>query len=158
MIVTGTSSTDGEFGLPVRDLSLSEMGGILDTRVRRRPPSFPPDACQFAVDTAPYYAGSNVTVDQTVNGWIEYLRGEFYSLPEVESVHVTIDDNNVDVWVIIPERDFAVLREVVDREMAVLENLGDVDRPPFLMEFHVLYRCGNAASRLIPQHALSLGR
>ena len=51
MIVTETSSAEAEFGLPVCHLFLSEMGATLDTRVRQRSPSFPPDAGQYVTDS-----------------------------------------------------------------------------------------------------------
>ena len=59
--------------------------------------------------------------DQTANGWISYIREVFYDIPQVESIYYTIDNTDIDIWLIIPTRDFSLLRRLVDLEMSVLD-------------------------------------
>jgi hypothetical protein len=96
--------------------------------------------------------------DQTMNGWLNYIRDEFYAIPQVEAIFVAIDDRDVDIWLIIPNRDFALLRTIVEREMKVMKVFTPTEKPLFLFEFHIVYRCGAAENELVPREAVSLPR
>jgi len=145
---------------------LSRKSGImLDTCARRRQtlPSFltpfVPDTYVYGSKAATLQGSSNtVSSDQTINGWIAYIREEFYSIPEVEAVYVVIEENNVDIWLLVPNRDFALVRQLVDREMKVLETFVAIEQLLFLFEFHIVYRCGADESQFLPQRAIRLPR
>lgn len=97
-----------------------------------------------------------MTSDQTANGWINHIKEEFYSVPEIESVYFTIDETNVDIWLVIPDRDFALVRQLVDLEMQIMSKFAAHGRAAFLLEFHIVYRCGVDEDRFIPQRAIRL--
>ena len=96
--------------------------------------------------------------DQYVNGWLSRIREELYSIPSVEDIFVSIEDNNVDVWVVIPQRDIAVLDQLADIEWQLLETFISGEHPAFLMDFHVIYRCGRNIKDLAPTGATRLPR
>lgn len=144
---------------------LGESTIILDTYYRRRQdlPSF---LTQFVPETYIYGykaetmqgCSDTVSADQTVNGWIAYVREEFYSIAGVEALYVVSEENNVDIWLVIPNRDFALLRELVEREMKVLETFIVIEEPLFLFEFHIVYRCGADESKFVPKRAIRIPR
>ncbi len=96
--------------------------------------------------------------DQRVDGWIALIRDELYTNPSVEDIFVSIEDNNVDVWVVIPKRDITILRQLVEIEGRILEILVSGERSPFLMDFHIIYRCGRNLKELTPTRAIRLPR
>ncbi len=100
----------------------------------------------------------HVISDQTVNGWIAYIKEIFYSVPEVESIYFTIEESDVDIWLVIPDRDFDLVRELVDREMQIMSKFASVESTVFLLEFHIVYRCGVDKGRFIPQRAIQIPR
>ena len=138
---------------------------MLDTCARRRQtlPSFltpfVPDTYVYASKAATPQGSSNtVSSDQTMNGWIAYVREEFYSIPEVEAIYVVIEENNIDIWLLIPNRDFALVLQLVDHEIKILETFVAIEQPLFLFEFHIVYRCGADESQFVPQRAIRLPR
>ncbi len=96
--------------------------------------------------------------DQSTNGWIALVREELYSNPSVEDIFVSIEDNNVDVWAVIPQRDIAVLHQLADIEWELLEMFVSGEHPVFLIDFHVIYRCGRDIEDLAPTRAIRLIR
>lgn len=96
--------------------------------------------------------------NQGANGWISYIRQELYSDPSVEDIFVSIEDNSVDVWVVIPERDISVLRQLVEIEGQILEMLVSGEHPAFLFDFHIIYRCGRNIDELAPTKSIRLPR
>ncbi len=96
--------------------------------------------------------------DQSTNGWIALVREELYSNPSVEDIFVSIEDSNVDVWVVIPERDIAVLHQIVEREWELSKILVSGESPAFLVDFHIIYRCGRNIEDLAPTGAIRLLR
>jgi hypothetical protein len=96
--------------------------------------------------------------DQTVNGWLSLLREELYSNPSVEDIFVTIEDNNVDAWVVIPHRDLGVLHQIVEKEWELLKILVSGKSPAFLIDFHIIYRYGRNVQDLAPTRAIPLPR
>lgn len=96
--------------------------------------------------------------DQCVNGWLALIREELYSNPSVEDIFVSIEDSDVDVWVIIPERDISILRQLVEIEGRILEMIVSGEHPPFLIDFHVIYRCGRNTEDLVSNRAIRLPR
>jgi len=96
--------------------------------------------------------------NQHINGWLSLIREELYSNPSVENIFVSIEDSNVDVWVIIPERDLAVLDQLADIEWELLEMFVSGEQPVFLIDFHIIYRCGRDVEDLAPTKAIRLPR
>lgn len=96
--------------------------------------------------------------DQCVDGWIALIREELYANPAVEDIFVNVEDNNVDVWVVIPERDLTVLDQLADIEWELLEMFVSGEHPVFLIDFHVIYRCGRKIEDLAPTRAIRLPR
>lgn len=169
MITVETSNQDIQFRLCEPIVSLAHQilsggeWGILDTSVKREQAVLPflelfkPYTWEHSAKVTILYGGTNtVSYDQTINGWIAYVREQFYSISEVEAIYVAIKENNVDIWLLIPNRDFALVRQLVDQEMKVLETFVDIEQPLFLCEFHIVYRCGADESQLVPQEAFRL--
>jgi len=96
--------------------------------------------------------------NQCVDGWLSLVREELYSNPLVEDIFVSIEDSNVDVWVVIPERDLAALDQLADIEWKLLEMFVSGEHPVFLIDFHVIYRCGRNIGDLVPTMAVRLPR
>jgi len=96
--------------------------------------------------------------NQCVDGWIALIREELYANPSVEDIFISIEDNSVDVWVVIPERDIAVLDQLADIEWKLLEMFVSGEHPVFLADFHVIYRCGRNIEDLAPTRAIRLPR
>ncbi len=96
--------------------------------------------------------------NQCVNGWISLVRDALYSNSSVEDIFVSIEDNNVDVWVAIPKRDISVLRQLVEIEGRILEMLVSGEHPAFLIDFHVIYRCGRNIKEMVSNRAIKLPR
>ena len=96
--------------------------------------------------------------DQRVDGWLSLIKEELYSISSVEDIFVSIEDSNVDVWVVIPERDLAVLDQLADIEWALLEMFVSGEHPVFLIDFHIIYRCGRNVEDLAPTRAIRLPR
>jgi hypothetical protein len=105
--------------------------------------------------------GSKIEVDfsnQLVNGWLSLIREALYSNPSVEDIFVSIEGSDVDVWVVIPERDLNILHDIVEREGRLFETLFSGENPPFLIDFHIIYRCGCNIEELAPTKAIRLPR
>ena len=96
--------------------------------------------------------------DQCVDGWIALIREELYANPSVEDIFVSIEDNNIDVWVVIPKRDISVLRQLVQGEGRIVEMLVSGEHPAFLIDFHIIYRSGRNLEELAPTRAIRLPR
>lgn len=96
--------------------------------------------------------------DQCVNGWLSLIREELYSIPSVEDIFVSIEDSDVDVWVVIPERDLAILHQITEKEIDLFKTLVSGESPPFLIDFHIIYRCGRNVEELAPTRAIRLPR
>ena len=96
--------------------------------------------------------------DQCVNGWLSLIGEQLYSIPSVEDIFYVIEDSNVDVWVVIPERDLAVLDQLADIEWGLLEIFVSREHPVFLIDFHIIYRCGRNVEDLAPTRAIRLPR
>ncbi len=96
--------------------------------------------------------------NQLVNGWLSLLKKELYANPSVEDIFVDIEDDDVDVWVVIPERDLSILHQIVEAEGKLFETLFSGENPPFLVDFHIIYRCNRNVEDLAPTKAIRLPR
>jgi len=107
-----------------------------------------------SVDNRRSFDSSN----QCVDGWIALISEKLYSNPSVEDIFVSIEDNNVDVWVVIPNRDIAVLDQLANIEWELLEMFVSGEYPVFLIDFHIIYRCGRNIEELVSSRAIRLPR
>ena len=96
--------------------------------------------------------------NQCVDGWLSRIREELYSNPSVEDIFVSIEDSNIDVWVVIPKRDLAILHRIVETEWELIKMLVSGESPPFLVDFHIIYRCGRDIEDLAPTKAIRVPR
>jgi len=96
--------------------------------------------------------------DQQVDGWLSQIREVFYSEPMVESVFVGIQESEVDVWIVIPNRDINVVRHIAERQNLIMTAFSHVEHPVFFIDFHVVYRAGRNEEQLIPQRTIRLPR
>jgi len=96
--------------------------------------------------------------NQCVDGWIALIRKELYANPSVEDIFVSIEGSDVDVWVVIPEHDLAILHQIVEVEGELFDTLVSGESPPFLVDFHIIYRRGRKIEELAPTKAIRLPR
>lgn len=94
--------------------------------------------------------------NQSVNGWIAQIRNELYHNTSVEDIFVTVEDNDIDVWVVIPHRDIAALRQIIEKEDELLKILVSGENPALFIDFHVIYRCGRNIEELAPTRAIRI--
>jgi hypothetical protein len=108
----------------------------------------------ISVDNDRGFASSN----QCVDGWIALIKEKLYANQAVEDIFVTIEENDVDVWVVIPKRDISTLRQLVEREGEIIELLVSGEKPAFFMDFHIIYRSGCNLEEVVPTRAIKLPR
>ncbi len=96
--------------------------------------------------------------DQDINGWLSLIKRELYANPLVEDIFVSIEGRDVDIWVVIQERNLAVLHQIVGKEGELFKTLVSGESPPFLIDFHIIYRCGRNVEELAPTKAIRLPR
>lgn len=95
---------------------------------------------------------------QDVNGWLSLIKEGLYSIPSVEDIFVSIGGSDVDVWVVIPERDLAILHQIVEMEWELTKLFVSGENPAFLVDFHIIYRSGRNVEDLAPTTAIRLLR
>jgi len=105
-----------------------------------------------------YNRGASDSSDQSTDGWLSRVREALYSNPSVEDIFFSIEYNNVDVWVVIPERDLSILHQIVEREWELIKTFVSGKSPAFLFDFHIIYRCGRNIDELAPTRAIRLPR
>ncbi len=96
--------------------------------------------------------GSN----QQVDGWISRIREQLYLEPSVESVYMSIEEANIDFWVVIPKWDIDVVHHIAESQARIMDMFGQTEKPLFFIDFHVIYRNGHDESELIPTLAIRL--
>lgn len=96
----------------------------------------------------------SVISDQEINGWIGYIKEYLYTFKQVESVFYQIDKENIDIWIIIPDRNIALLRDLIDAEMNMLDRFDVEGKSLYVFEFHIIYRCGVDEINVTPQGAI----
>ena len=94
--------------------------------------------------------------DQEVDGWISRIREQLYLEPSVESVYMSIEEGNVDLWVVVPERDIQVVRRIAESQARIMDLFGQTEKPLFFIDFHVVYRNGHSEEEVIPKRAIRL--
>jgi hypothetical protein len=99
-----------------------------------------------------------INSNQTLNGWISYIKDQFYSVPETEAIYYTIDNKDIDLWILIPTRNFQLLRRLVDLEMRVLDTFSYGNESLYRLEFHILYRNYAKENTIISSKAILVPR
>ena len=106
------------------------------------------------------YAHSREAENQTVSdvvtdGWLGKIRSEVYKHPQVEELYVSISNELlVDYWIVIPHRDIALVRTLVeDQRQNIIGLFARTPNPPFQVDFHICYREGRPARELVPSDA-----
>jgi len=92
--------------------------------------------------------------DQSADGLIRYVRDELYSVQSIESIYVDIKEDNIDIWVVIPKRDIAVVRQIAESKGRILRLFASAEHPPFTLDFYVVYRDGRNEEDLLPKQAI----
>lgn len=92
--------------------------------------------------------------DQSADGLIRYVRDELYSVQSIESIYVDIKEGNIDIWVVIPKRDIAVVRQIAEAKGRILRLFASAEHPPFTLDFHVVYRDGRNEEDLLTKQAI----
>ena len=144
------------------------MIDVLNSAIKKSAPRdwLPVMTCEellpiISTDSKTDSTGSKIDFDfsnQLVNGWLSLIGKELYSNPSVEDIFVSIEDSHVDVWVVIPERNLAILHQIVEREGVLFKTFVSGENRPFLIDFHVIYRCGRNVDDLAPTRAIRLPR
>lgn len=78
------------------------------------------------------------------------LRDELYSIPGVEGVYTSFSDDILDIWVLIPDRDLDLVRQVSGVQQKLLQELPILANEELYLDIHVIYRAGRAAEELVP--------
>jgi len=166
MMVVATKDTDWYLSvskIEVKAVSSAIEVDLLNSAIKQSTPrdwlptifmTYEESLPAISVDNKRAFDSSN----QCVDGWISRIKEELYSAPSVEGIFVSIENTDVDVWVVIPKRDISVLRQLVEIEGRILEMLVSGKHPAFLIDFHVIYRCGRDIEDLAPTKAIRLLR
>lgn len=94
--------------------------------------------------------------DQGINGCLSHIAEGLYLLPSVEAIYVTIEESEIDIWVVLPERDITILKEIVEKELELSRPLIAGGTQVFLIDFHVIYRCGRGIKDIAPTRAIRI--
>lgn len=89
--------------------------------------------------------------------WIERTRSRLFQIDGVESLYMTRDENTVDIWVIIPGRDFDLVRRIAEAQRAIGRDFVTTERAPvFSFDFHTMYRGEHREDEMVPSRAILL--
>ena len=96
--------------------------------------------------------------DSRTNSWLHRISETVYANPAVEALFVSKGEEAVrDYWVVIPERDIALVRQLIsDQQEKVLCLFVQTANAPFQLDFHIVYRNGRDIKELIPSTAISV--
>ena len=105
-----------------------------------------------------YSTGQFEIHDSQSHSWLSRISETVYANPAVESLFVSRGEEAVrDYWVVIPERDIALVRELIsDQQEKVLSLFAQAENAPFQLDFHIVYRNGRDVKDLIPSEAISV--
>lgn len=95
--------------------------------------------------------------DSQTDSWLNRISKTVYANPAVEALFVSLGEEAVkDYWVVIPERDIALVRKLIsDQQEKVLRLFAQTDAP-FQLDFHIVYRNMRDIRELIPSKAISV--
>ena len=98
--------------------------------------------------------------DSRSHSWLNRISKTVFANPAVEALFVSnVEEAVRDYWVVIPERDIALVRELIsDQQEKVLSLFAQAENAPFQLDFHIVYRNGRDVKELIPSEAISVPR
>lgn len=101
---------------------------------------------ESSVPSEPFSAGD----------WLSKIRREVYAHREVEDLYVSIGDEElVDYWIIIPQRDLELVGRLIEDQYArIIIPFAETGRPPFGLDFHIIYLEGRDPEDLVPRRAI----
>lgn len=118
---------------------------------------------QITIRTEAYesesYSSEPPTIsDSQTDSWLHRISESVYANPAVEALFVSKGEEAVrDYWVVIPERDIALVRKLInDQKEKVLSLFAQTENVPFQLDFHIVYRNGRDIKELIPSKAISV--
>lgn len=95
--------------------------------------------------------------DSQTSSWLNRISQIVYANSSVEALFVSKGEEAVrDYWIIIPERDIALVRELVRDQEKVLSLFAQAENAPFQLDFHIVYRNGRELKELLPSKAISV--
>ncbi|PKB60903.1 MAG: hypothetical protein BZY79_06675 [SAR202 cluster bacterium Casp-Chloro-G4] len=96
-------------------------------------------------------------IDSQSQSWISMISETVYANPAVEALFVSRGEEAVrDYWVVIPERDIALVRELISEQQNKVLRLFAHTDAPFQLDFHIVYRNERDINELIPSEAISI--
>ena len=117
-----------------------------------------PVSSEVESDVTVFDTEGTVHSDQSANGWISRIRDDLYSISSMESIYISIEGEEVDIWVIIPKRDIGIVRQIAECQGRFLKMLTLDAHSPFSLDFHVVYREGRSEGDLLPTRAFCIPR
>ena len=105
------------------------------------------------------YSSEPIKVSNSVtDSWLHRISETVYANPAVEALFVSnVEEAVRDYWVVIPERDIALVRELISvQQEKVLSLFAQAENAPFQLDFHIVYRNGRDVKDLIPSEAISV--
>lgn len=94
--------------------------------------------------------------DSSDSGLLTRIRGAVYTEhPEIQAAWFSISDERLaDYWIVIPERDVALVRRLLEeQQQKVIRLFANTANPPFQLDCHIVYGVGRDASSLVPSGA-----
>ncbi len=114
----------------------------------------------YPLDTREYWSIKLISDDtaiedvvdnnQVIDGWIGYIKEKFTVVSEIESINYIVDKKKIDIWIILPDRNLQIIRQIIDIEMEVLDIFDDDANTVFDFGFHIIYRCGFSEQNVLP--------
>ena len=88
-----------------------------------------------------------------INSWLAVAGARITGDVEAD-VAVTFDDQNVNLWIVIPERDLALARKIIGECHSLLQWFDG--GPEYSIDFHIIYRQGRDLADVLPSHHILL--
>ncbi|GEM_PF-1945782 len=89
---------------------------------------------------------------------IALVKEEMFSILGVNSFYVSIDEESVDVWILIPDRDTNLINRIIDKENMIIDRFITDGQTKYLFEFHVLYQCQANEAEIIPTSSIKISK
>ena len=116
--------------------------------------------CTEAYESESYSSEPLNVSDSQTDSWLHRISETVYANPAVEALFVSNGEEAVrDYWVVIPERDIALVRELIsDQQDKVLSLFAQTENVPFQLDFHIVYKNGRDVKDLIPSRAIFVSK
>jgi hypothetical protein len=87
-------------------------------------------------------------VDSLTNRLENFVAEKFLTIPEVEYVLLSLENNSIDIWTVINKLDREIRKKIYDVEYDILDIIKD-----FQFDFHVICRNDRSIEELYPSKA-----